>query len=173
MDSGSVALTTRDEERFWSFVDKTRGCWEWTGTQNGRGYGALHVNRGGKRKTIKAHRLSYEIRYQCSPPEYLHVMHLCDNRICVNPDHLILGTRHDNMQDAARKGKIVTIGKSQFTHCPSGHPYEDDNLYVTQEGHRRCRECTRIQQRLRYLEKNPEIIPRGPRVAANDNTIST
>lgn len=162
-------LAESDLERFWSFVDKTKGCWEWTGTQNGRGYGSLHVNRDGKRKTLKAHRLSYEIRYECHPPSSLHVMHLCDNRICVNPAHLILGTRQDNMQDAARKGKIVTIGKSRFTHCPEGHPYDGSNLYLTPDGHKKCRECTRVQQRLSYLVKNPGIVVRGPRIPANDN----
>lgn len=131
-------------ERFWESVQKSDGCWLWTGSQNGRGYGAIGSGPRKGLRNLKAHRVSYELHYKCDVPSSLDVMHSCDNRLCVNPDHLSLGTRADNMQDAARKGRVCTIGKSRNTHCPRGHPLSGPNLYVTKLGHRKCRDCTRI-----------------------------
>ena len=90
------------EERFWSRVDK-RGadeCWVWRGNTNGRGYGVITF--GGRR--IGTHRLSWIFAH--GPiPDGLCVMHKCDNRPCVNPNHIILGTLSENTKDMWRKGR--------------------------------------------------------------------
>lgn len=80
---------------------KNDECWPWIGALDGRGYGVIKFMG----KMEKAHRVSYMI-YKGKIGD-LHVLHKCDNTCCVNPDHLFLGTQADNMQDCARKGRIV------------------------------------------------------------------
>jgi hypothetical protein len=89
-------------DRFWQFVDKSGDCWLWTGCTNGK-YG--RIGDGKSSRTKLAHRASYEMHF--GPiPKGLWVLHRCDTPACVNPDHLFLGTRADNMKDAHEKGRI-------------------------------------------------------------------
>jgi hypothetical protein len=130
-------------ERFWEKVDKTvpSGCWEWKSSIRGNGYGAFftHLIHEG-RKCHGAHRYSWML-IKGEIPNELWVLHKCDNRICVNPDHLFLGTRTDNMRDAASKKRICTIGKSKMTHCARGHEFSKENTKITKQNHRRCLAC--------------------------------
>lgn len=79
------------------------GCWVWTGTLNTNRYGAICVDR----RPWLAHRLSYHLFVGPIPDGRL-VCHHCDNRPCVRPDHLFLGTALDNVRDMIAKGRRVT-----------------------------------------------------------------
>jgi HNH endonuclease len=89
------------QERFEEKVmpEPNTGCWLWTGSLNNKGYGRIMVNHANK----LASRVSYEL-YR-GPIGNLIVMHRCDNTVCVNPDHLLLGTMSDNSKDMVAKGR--------------------------------------------------------------------
>jgi excisionase family DNA binding protein len=90
------------EGRFWRYVEKSDGCWQWTGAANPKGYG--NIGRGKGLGTAKAHRVSWELHFGPIPPG-LYVCHACDNPPCVRPDHLFLGTAQDNNNDKIAKGR--------------------------------------------------------------------
>lgn len=90
--------------RFWEKVQKGEGCWNWTASTAGKGYGQLKYP--GTRKQLYAHRISYELHYG-DIPKGLSVMHTCDNPRCVRPEHLRLGTCADNQQDMALKDRSL------------------------------------------------------------------
>ncbi len=101
------------QERFEARIlpEPNSGCWLWDGAVDttGHGYGTLGFHKpSGKWGTEKAHRVSWMV-YRGEIPEGLWVLHRCDNRVCVNPDHLFLGTRSDNMQDCSKKGRCKNI----------------------------------------------------------------
>ena len=85
---------------------QNNGCWEWRGGTNNIGYGMM---RDGK-KMRTAHRVSYEEHNNKKIPKYMCVCHTCDNTLCVNPNHLWLGTRKDNAKDMWDKGRANAFG---------------------------------------------------------------
>lgn len=89
-------------QRFLNKVQKTEGCWLWVGGRTTSGYG----NFWNGSKLVPAHRWSYEA-HKGPIPDHLYACHKCDTPACVNPDHLFLGTPHQNYLDAREKGRLV------------------------------------------------------------------
>lgn len=98
------------EERFLAKVDKSgaNGCWNWTAAGRGNGYGTIKIDG----KARDAHRVAHEM-WIGEIPKGMVVMHKCDNRSCVNPEHLQLGSYRDNHTDAIAKGLITPFKKTR------------------------------------------------------------
>ena len=107
---GQKILDPKERIKNLSIEDKNTGCWNWIGTKNGntqiKSYGKLTIGSrtNGTRKNVSAHRYSYQI-FIGEIDDGLYVCHKCDNPSCVNPEHLFLGTRQDNVNDRESKGR--------------------------------------------------------------------
>lgn len=140
------------EALFWEKVEKRENaeCWIWQGTTRGKGYGSVRWNG----RMEAAHRISWVLTHGPIPKgDGYHgtcVLHRCDNAICVNPEHLFLGSNHDNVLDRHQKGRTKidpSRPNSYKTHCKRNHPLSGPNLRVYREK-RVCRYCERLR---RYL----------------------
>jgi len=95
----SKTRTSRFESKF--IEEPNTGCWLWTASRRGAGYGGFRDNG----RIRRAHRVSYEIYNNVSVSSGIQVLHKCDTPLCVNPGHLFLGSHADNMKDMALKGR--------------------------------------------------------------------
>lgn len=94
-------------ERFWAYTKREGSCLLWTGAINKKGYGSMMLN--GKVQTSS--RIAYKLSFG-EIPDGLWVLHHCDNPLCMEPDHLFLGTHQDNMTDRDRKNRGNGISKT-------------------------------------------------------------
>ena len=144
IESGSVRLP-------WS------GCWIWMKHIQLHGYGIIGI-RG---KTLRAHRVAWEAANGRKVPKGMFVCHSCDVRSCVNPAHLWVGSGHDNLMDASRKGRLLNCSvNKKKTHCPHGHEYSPENTYVSKIGARFCRACMAENTRRRDERRRQERLRR-------------
>jgi len=138
------------EDRFWEKVQRGAGCWEWQSTLV-CGYGVFKHRVDGEWKSVKAHRLAYELT-KGSIPAGLTLDHLCRNTKCVNPDHLEPVTCVDNVM----RGNALPAVNARKTECKRGHALSGDNVYVAKTGYRTCKVCAR--QRPGKREYNRQYI---------------
>lgn len=94
-------------KKFWQRVNigPPDDCWPWQGTLQKNGYGDFDFQLHGTRYRCSSHRLSYMLSYNLQIPKGFCVMHSCDNKSCVNPSHLSVGTQLDNIKDMMKKGR--------------------------------------------------------------------
>jgi hypothetical protein len=113
--------------RYLSKIKKQReGCWEWTGALNPEGYGILTYVAISP-YPIRAHRLSYEL--SVGPiPDNMHVHHVCENRRCVNPAHLMAVDAREHIVNLTPGS--ASYKASRVTHCPHGHEYTPENTWI-------------------------------------------
>lgn len=126
--------------RFWDKVEMIpfHPCWEWKASKSVNGYGKIRWEG----KSQLAHRVSWELHFGLIPTG-LQVCHSCDNRTCVRPDHLFLGTAQDNTDDMMNKSRWINgsaIARRTKKSCRKGHSYEPGNTYWY-KGQRFCERC--------------------------------
>lgn len=178
----STGTRRTPHERFWSKVNKTDGCWLWTGVHNGVGYGQFHLQGADGRRQRYAHRVAYE--WQHGPiPDGMELDHLCRTPACVRPSHLDAVPHATNFY----RGASAAAERGRQTHCQNGHTLSGDNLKLTRDSrgfvHRTCRTCYRAwwrrqpkrpidkeAKRRRYWAKKgySEPPPRRPSVCRGD-----
>lgn len=151
--------------RLWSKVDADGDCWEWKAYRRRDGYGALRY-RGMPRP---AHAVVYETLVD-RVPDGMELDHLCRNHGCVNPDHLEPVTHAENIRRGVWGAAIPGKRLATKTHCPQGHPYSGDNLYIDHRGSRICLQCKRADGRSRYEKRNAEA--RAARAARRAEIVS-
>lgn len=146
-------------ERFWTKVDVRAPdeCWPWRRAIANTGYGTFHWDARGP---ISAHVAAWLLVGRPKPPRGFTLDHTCRHRWCVNPNHLQVVTRGQNVL----LGEGFAARNARKTHCKRGHPFDGTNTlhirYLTgphagQAG-RRCRTCVNAAARARYQKKKRE-----------------
>lgn len=121
-------------------VIDARGCWIWQGYKDSRGYGSMMVADG---TPMRCHTVSYFLKHGTIPEAGRHLDHfVCDATACCNPDHVRDVAARENI---LRGESLVAVQLSK-THCPKGHPYDEENTCHSGGG-RICRTCSRGRMR--------------------------
>lgn len=126
------------------------GCWEWQGWKAigkfmyDRAKGYPEASYRGKNSRLTRVIAGWKHGRPLNDEEK--ACHECDYPPCINPDHLWVGTTMDNVHDRLAKGRDH---HSSLTECPKGHAYDAENTYVTPQGHRMCKTCTRAKGRIK------------------------
>lgn len=130
------------------------GCRIWNGKLDFAGYGVIKV-RG---KTAAAHRVAYE-EARGPIPAGQQIDHLCRTPRCINPAHLQAVSLRENVRRAIVAGSHPAAREAAQTHCQGGHPFNDENTYITKHGGRVCRVCRAARARERLARPK---VPRDP-----------
>lgn len=125
-----------------SIIVLENGCWNWKLSLR-NGYGRIDI----KSKKYSAHRVSYEEFKGEKIPFGMEIDHKCKNKACVNPEHLEIVTRSENVK------------RSKPSKCPKGHEYTDENTYFNpaRNGFRQCKKCDRNRKKIKQNESTSRI----------------
>jgi len=115
-------------------------CWTWRGSLAGGGYGQFSIKVGGTSHSVRAHRIVYRI-YNGSIDHSKDLHHICENKTCVNPSHLLEVDEATHMSEFS-PGSVAYLNKRK-THCSRGHEYTADNIIPINGKWRRCATCRR------------------------------
>ena len=130
-------MTYQDYLRFERRVQRTELCWLWTGNKAGYGYGYFNLDHS---RRLKAHRAAWQFANGQRVPTGKWILHRCNTRLCVNPDHLYVGTVLDNNRDTVKAGThpfMKPEWKAKYDHCNRGHLLH---------GAKKCPLCLRERQ---------------------------
>ena len=151
------------KKRFWEKVRVCgeNQCWPWLAAQHTQGYGAFAFT---KYKVTTAHRVAWAITYNRSrlPSSKMQVMHSCDNKLCVNPKHLSLGTASENEKQAFERVRKVPTRPILKKYCKRGHRRTHKNTIMKRgskdkKAYPVCKTCVQINNSLsRERNKSPE-----------------
>ena len=170
----TVARTYDEQraDRFWNkvLITSQKQCWEWQASRQSSGYGAFAYT---PKRIVTAHRVSWALANNNGvlPDSKLVVMHLCDNKLCVNPSHLTLGTIAANNIDAINKGIRLSIeeyvGIPVLNElCRHGHPRTLENTtFRKKKGYpyALCKVC--LRERSREAKRNLSLEEKRQRMA--------
>ena len=133
-------------ERFWPKVEKSAGCWIWTGGTQRGGYGHFNKRPDDPVTSRRAHKVAYELMVG-AVPDGLVLRHTCDNPLCVNPAHLVPGTHADNMADMIKRGRQHKA--TPLEECARGHR----DYRTKPDGRRYCHPCNLLSCQRRRAAK--------------------
>lgn len=146
-------------KRFMRKVEKLpSGCWYWTGCKDAAGYGNLAFSR----ISTKAHRFSFQYIGGRDIREDQEIHHICENKSCVNPEHLQAVTRKEHVD-------ITAVPRRSRTYCKHGHEFTEANTYYQKKKNwtfRRCRACNAIACQKYHDRKRLELWQRKARMEA-------
>jgi len=152
-----MKITTLEDikSRLLGKIEINNECWEWQGATNNHGYGTMKItNLQGSdegRKTCYVHRMSYLCHNNEFPSDQL-VCHTCDNPICINPDHLFLGSNQDNMNDMKSKNRQGTNNTIHYGNNHAGKKVIADGIEYksfSEAGRALGVSCTMIRKRVK------------------------
>jgi hypothetical protein len=139
--------TAQERLAAWSMPEPNSGCELWFGSLSNTGYGLLkHV--GPEKRTVLAHRASYEVAVGPIPDGY-EIDHLCRVRSCINPRHLEAVPHRVNVL----RGRAPTVVAARTGCCTRGHALTSENAIVRKDGSRECRICRYAAARKRYAQR--------------------
>lgn len=139
---GTVMIFERAATKYPITVNE-RGCWEWNGRRNHKGYGLVDFYG----EEWLSHRLFYFLEHRALPSDLV-IDHLCKIRACCNPAHLQAVTSKEN----TRRGESVPGINARKSACVRGHEFDESNTIIRKDGRRRCKICTQAAT-LEYLRK--------------------
>ena len=144
-----IDFTPQIIEKFYSFIEPIpfHECWEFVGAAGPGGYGQFSNSL----TTRVAHRIMWILKFG-KIPKGMVICHKCDNKTCVRPEHLFIGTQLDNIRDMISKGRDRGLSKlcRDKTHCKHGHEFTIENTTRRKNNWRRCKTCDKALDKKRY-----------------------